>query len=835
SRHHFYSAVLLLLVVMVMCCNTGGAAGEALAAQESSKGKSFVWRDKGEGDTVKSLRVPSLVEMNGDVFAVAEAQGTKKNEIEANTFTGTASELLTLTGEQTKKELDTNQMRTQLLEECSSDEGNCLTQNVAQANLQSQTKVLFIRPTTVVNGSEIYMLAGIYVSKGEFNANSDMSGANKWGLLLSRGNVSSDDGKSGNRIFWTGIDVLMSTSDIQEKASLAALISGGGSGVNMGDGTLVFPVQVSRKTTTKKEDGTEEIGDNISLMLYIWGKAGGKLSKEISDGGCSDPSLVKWKEDKLIMMTACDDGRRRVYESGDKGESWTEALGTLSRVWGNKQKGPEKGVVSGFTTATIDGVEDANKRDVMLITLPVYSKEQGIHLNRKGKLHLWLTDNTHIVDIGPVSGEDDATASSLLYKSGENDNNNEMIALYKKEKEGTGEATYGMVSVLLTAQLQQVKEVLATWKKVDERVFKLCSSFLAAKDASSGDACSANVKLTDGLVGFLSDNFSNDTWRDEYLGVNATVHNKERSQKADNGVKFTGRGAGAEWPVGRQGENQLYHFANYNFTLVATVSIDGEPTQEGPIPVMGVHLDGEGESKLMGLSYKKEKWELLCSDETSKELSSTLGAEKTQHVVMLVRNGTRGSAYVDGQRVGGDPRCALGNKEDQKISHFYIGGGGSSTDSTVSAGSEEGVSVTVTNVLLYNRPLDGNEITALNTNKLSNSKMAGLKTVAGGTRAPETSARATLGSGTQSATARPQLTEQEHLDGTTGASGDSSGQTDGQEKLEIHSQNKGVNFMALNSSQGNVSQENNSDAGTMRESGLPLLLLLLGLWGFAAL
>ncbi|EKF27126.1 trans-sialidase, putative, partial [Trypanosoma cruzi marinkellei] len=128
---------------------------------------------------------------------------------------------------------------------------------------------------------------------------------------------------------------------------------------------------------------------------------------------------------------------------------------------------------------------------------------------------------------------------------------------------------------------------------------------------------------------------------------------------------------------------------------------------------MGVHLDGEGESKLMGLSYKKEKWELLCSDETSKELSSTLGAEKTQHVVMLVRNGTQGSAYVDGQRVGGDPRCALGNTELNEISHFYIGGHGGSTDSTVSAGTRDGMPVTVTNVLLYNRPLDGNEITAL--------------------------------------------------------------------------------------------------------------------------
>ncbi|EKG00240.1 trans-sialidase, putative, partial [Trypanosoma cruzi] len=200
--------------------------------------------------------------------------------------------------------------------------------------------------------------------------------------------------------------------------------------------------------------------------------------------------------DKLMMMTACDDGRRRVYESGDKGNSWTEALGTLSRVWGNKHKGEGKGVRSGFITATIDGVED--NRNVMLVTLPVYAKE-----NEKGELYLWLTDNTHIVDIGPVSGDDDAAASSLLYKSGESgDNNNEnLIAVYEKKKGGGEKPSIGMVSVRLTEQLKRVKEVLTTWKEVDGRVSKLCLISSTAKDASTGTACS-DGKITDGLVGF---------------------------------------------------------------------------------------------------------------------------------------------------------------------------------------------------------------------------------------------------------------------------------------------------------------------------------------------
>ncbi|EKG02326.1 mucin-associated surface protein (MASP), putative, partial [Trypanosoma cruzi] len=52
---------------------------------------------------------------------------------------------------------------------------------------------------------------------------------------------------------------------------------------------------------------------------------------------------------------------------------------------------------------------------------------------------------------------------------------------------------------------------------------------------------------------------------------------------------------------------------------------------------------------------------------------------------------------------------------------------------------------------------------------------------------------------------------------------------------EVQPLNKEVKAAALNSSLGNLSQGNNSDAGTMRGSGLPSLLLLLGLWVFAAL
>ncbi|EKG08694.1 trans-sialidase, putative, partial [Trypanosoma cruzi] len=220
---------------------------------------------------------------------------------------------------------------------------------------------------------------------------------------------------------------------------------------------------------------------------------------------------------------------------------------------------------------------------------------------------------------------DDAAASSLLYNSGKTDDNDEkLIVLYEKQKKGSGKPSPGMVSVLLTEQLQRVKEVLTTWKEVDKRVSNLCTTLFAQKGISTCNARTTDVKITAGLVGFLSGNFSDGTWKDEYLGVNATVKKEtkegvpaEKAETAD-GVKF--QGAWAEWPVGSQGENQLYHFANYNFTLVATVSIDGEPTKDGRISLMGAKMNDDKNPVLLGLSYDSGgKWQLLCGGEQKKE------------------------------------------------------------------------------------------------------------------------------------------------------------------------------------------------------------------------
>ncbi|KAF8277424.1 putative trans-sialidase, Group V [Trypanosoma cruzi] len=848
SRRVFASAALLLVVMV--CCGTGGA----VASEGQSSEPNFQWTDiKEDGVTVDSLGVPGLLKVGSDVFAVAEAH-CKKGE---NTvFTGIASQLLTMEkGKEPEEVLRDVKEKTQVMEEVTS----------------TTKKVDVSRPTTVLEGSNIYMLVGKYCREDAANCQADAEKI-KSGILLVKGEVS---GEGDKKIDWKTTDGVPCTLG-EKQESWTGLIGGGGSGVKMNDGTLVFPLEAMKK----EEDDAEEGGKTVSLIIYSSDTLNWTLSKGMSADGCGDPSVVEWK-DKLMMMTACDDGRRRVYESADKGTTWTEALGTHSRVWGNNQKRHEKGVRSGFITAKIgDGVEDDNKRNVMLATLPVYSENV-----EKGVLHLWLTDNTHIADIGPVSGDDDAAASSLLYKSAKSGDNNDekLIALYEKKKGGRATPSSGMFSVLLTEQLKRVKDVLTTWKEVDERVSKLCLTSIAAVSKSSDNACS-DGKITDGLVGFLSGNLSDNTWRDEYLGVNATVNNKEGSASTENGVTFTGRGAWAEWPVGKQGENQLYHFANYNFTLVATVSFDKVPKGNTPIPLMGVRAGSKGEkTKVMELSYGSgKKWHVLCGDGTFKELSSTWETETQYQVAIVLQNGEQGSVYVDGQRVG-NAQLALQDIEGSKeISHFYIGGDGGQE-------GQEGVSVTVSNVLLYNRPLDEVEVGALNPNKAPTPPVVPTKPLTVSSASvispiPSVAANAQI-AGTSSTPAGTQLREREQPMGSSGAgsggastsavsavstpsaekdsvkqvaSGKSSdgaqtvdggsttdgeptmetreGGTNGQ-KEEVQPLNRDENGTAPNSSLGHLSQGNNTDAATVRESRLlpSPLLLLLGLWVFAAL
>ncbi|EKF32204.1 trans-sialidase, putative [Trypanosoma cruzi marinkellei] len=180
SRHHFYSAVLLILVVM-MCCGTGGAADTG----EHSTGPNIKWKDlkdEGEGVTVDSLGVPGLLKVENDVFVVAEAECKKGG---GDNFTGIASQRLTTQTANTPVEvLKPPNDKTQVLEK----NGSSVVE-----------KIDVSRPTTVVEGNDIYMLVGKKIWTPATNP--EESEADEWWLLLVKGNVTEVSG-GDKKIYW---------------------------------------------------------------------------------------------------------------------------------------------------------------------------------------------------------------------------------------------------------------------------------------------------------------------------------------------------------------------------------------------------------------------------------------------------------------------------------------------------------------------------------------------------------------------------------------------------------------------------------------------------------
>ncbi|PWV16045.1 putative trans-sialidase, Group VIII [Trypanosoma cruzi] len=671
SRHLFHSAVLLLLVVL---CGSGAAhAVQTKTDVDPFTGIGWTspqWEGSTEGnEKFFSLRVPSLVEVNSAVFVVAEAQC--KEDDEGCSRAGIASRRLDLTDDKPTEILTTN---TSLLMP--------FPKGAATGTAKAKESM---RPTTVVAGDSVYML----LRNQSFTTSVGKSAtARDWGLLLVKGSVS-----GGNGITWNETHAVTFGNDEYAAKFLTQLVSGGGSGIKTKDGTLMFPMQATKNENT-----------SLLSMRFDKSEKKWKLSHQTDVDGCRDPTIVEWgEENRLLIMASCEQGYRDVYGSTVSGVDWYPYGETLTRVWGNSHNRTGYGVQNGFIKVTIED------KDVMLVTLPVYPKDNRESNKEKGRLHLWLTDNARVYDVGPISREaDDAAASSLLMKSG----NEKLISVYENKKSDDG--SYSLVAVSLGKQLERIKSMVKKWKDLDGALKKCSSGSSATVDLPTKGMCNGPVP-TDGLVGFLSGNFSENTWRDEYLCVNATVKNGER--RVPNGWTFKGSRAGAVWPVGDMGQTVPYYFANNKFTLVATVSIHEVPQSGSPISLMGVRMNDTSSTVLFGLSYTHDKkWKFTLPNGASEDyeydeyykFNNNWQPNKT-YQVMLQMDASEWDVYVDGRQVySGEYNWYL--FEDHRVSHFYFG-------AENKEGSESS-HVTVSNVLLYNRTISTDEIALLSTSKV---------------------------------------------------------------------------------------------------------------------
>ncbi|RNE95173.1 trans-sialidase, partial [Trypanosoma conorhini] len=495
--------------------------------------------------------------------------------------------------------------------------------------------------------------------------------------------------------------------------SFTELSGGGGSGVVLEDGTLVFPMQAIKT-------------DGKSVLLVMRLESSNKkwtLSRQTTGAGCRDPSITRWGE--VLAMAHCAGGYYDVYKSTAAGTAWFGGA-PISRVWGNslKRQGGH-GVQSGLTTASIEDME------VVLLTAPVYSKEGDA---AKGQLHLWLADGARVHDAGPVSdAAHNAAASSLLYKSG-GAKEEELILLYEK-KNGDGDS-YDLVAVSLTDRLPEIKKVVRAWKELDAAL-KGCTPTTSLNPKEKG-MCSGPVP-TDGLVGFLSNTLDQTAWVDEYRGVNATVKGGQLT-RTERGVTFKGSGSWAEWPVGSRGQNQPYYFANNKFTLAATVMIHAVP--EADTPLLGVRMNDSAKTVLFGLSYTPDsKWKVTVSGQSRRlpDDDETWEVNRAYQVAVKMNTDDEFAVYVDGDEIY-EGTYGTSLFDSHRISHFYFGGDGAAASATASP------HVTVANVLLYNDELFSDGFKKLTQSKVALPKPAAEKEQVRGPQAG--SSLPTSGSGT---------------------------------------------------------------------------------------
>ncbi|RNE95837.1 trans-sialidase [Trypanosoma conorhini] len=540
SLHWPSSAVLLLF--LLVCCGGSGAGANAAETQEASKevelfqpGETpvFAAGEESESDTryksVSSFLSHSLLDVNG--VLVALAVGVHGN-FAANKPPGIWAKYNTYKADEKLNEgaaWEGKAWKTQLVTKRPEAEGYL----VSPLDLKAVGK-----------GNKIHLLLQKRRVAKEPSLQSDPG----WGLALIVGEVQGSGEERGEqRVSWGAPRPLdsMLAGQMQQQSWEGLEPASMSRGVAVGDATVVFPLVGFTTDGTGGRACTvmcsEDNGDSWRLP-----------AAPVVAQDCNSATLLEW-EGKLFMVTSgSSQWRRRVFESGDEGKTWNEAAGTFARLLGDAHALSLLDSSDALMTATVE------KKRVLLYTQVLFSstapREGSGRRTPHRVIHLWLSDGARTHDVGPISADEagDSPLSSLLYTR------DELFALYAKV--GAVERSESLVFARLPEQLKRIKTVLQTWKDVDARVAKLCSSATtpaAAKGAAEPAAACVGAMPTDGLVGFLSNNGNNTHWNDEYLGVGAAVSG---ATKVANGVELAGRGASIVWPVGGGRRNPGHGF-----------------------------------------------------------------------------------------------------------------------------------------------------------------------------------------------------------------------------------------------------------------------------------
>ncbi|EAN93642.1 surface protein-2 [Trypanosoma cruzi] len=650
SRRVFASAVLFLLVVM-MCCGRGAAAvveGKSGDAQLLQWADIFVpektqvlSKEGSEGGVKKAFAAPSLVRAGG--VMVAFAQGLFEYNVHGHEFFGIKPY------EIVAGYIKAADSWPSIVAEVNA--GTWRAYTVFGSGNGNDHVCFLYRPTAVARDNKVFLLVGSYTTRYYSDDYGGRWVKDGWDIKLVEGVATqSTDGKPSKTINWGEPKSLLKHIPNHTQGQLIYVVTAGGSGIVMQNDTLVFPLMVN--------------GKNYPFSSITYSTDNGNnwvFPESISPVGCLDPRITEWETGSLLMIVDCENGQS-VYESRDMGKTWTEAIGTLSGVWVISQPGVrlyEIFRVGALTTATIEG------RKVMLYIQRGYTSGN----KRATALCLWVTDNNRTFHVGPVAMDNAGKgelASTLLHSDGR-------LHLLQQRDNEKGSA---ISLARMTEELNTIKSILSTWAQPD--------AFFSKSSTP-----------TAGLVGFLSDTSSGgDTWIDDYRCVNASV---TKAAKVENGFNFTGPGSRATWPVNNREDNNQYGFVNYDFTVVATVTIHQVPKKSTFL--LGAGLENSNSKKFIGLSYSMNKtWETVFDGKTKAQIS-TWEPGKEHQVALMLQDGHKGSVYVDGVIVGSLETIPTLGALGHKITYFYIGGNE----------GDSGSSATVTKFFLYNRPLSVGE------------------------------------------------------------------------------------------------------------------------------
>ncbi|PWV16725.1 putative trans-sialidase, Group II [Trypanosoma cruzi] len=650
SRHHFYSAVPLLLVVMMwMCCNTCVPA----AAEDSNS-----------GDVRLPQRVGLFLPQKTLVLPKEGAGPGELKDAFASPSIVVAGEVIVAIAEGEKKHNDPQHpaAKTPAVDIVAgylnaTEPWPSMVAYITSSKWHAQTVFaretpkdglgMAILPTTLSKGRNLFLLVGSYY----FARDSSTQQLTKvgWDIHLVKGEATPfTEGEPSKGIQWgTPQSLLGLISARTEKLGLYRFFGAGGSGIVLERGWLVFPV------TALSEGG--------KTVFIIYSKNDGSdwdVATGTPPGHCMDPLIAEWEE-KLLMIIECADGRK-VFQSSDVGAAWTEAPGVLSRLWTSKPNPRGPNFVLGDLITLKVGI-----RSLVLYTQKGFPPGEG----KANALYIWVTDNNRTRPVGPISMDDDAesTFENRLLHS-----NNMLYLLHERRVQSTD----AIFLSPLKEELDTINSVVSTWALMDT-FFSLSSI------------------PTHGLVAFLSDSATPGVWIDMYRCVNATVTNAE---KVDYGFKFPGSGSKGIWPVNRRELNRQYTFVDYNFSLVATVVIAETPAGSiNSTPLLGASLEDPAGTNFIGLSCTAEgKWETVFNG--VKTTSSSTCEPGKEHQVAIMLQDNRGLVDVDGVIVGNSETMPTIERRRTQISEFYFGGG------------DGGISVTVTNVFLYNRLLSFAEL-----------------------------------------------------------------------------------------------------------------------------